>query len=1163
MSNAVQLKIRVDDADVAKAEESLKRLENAAERTATSTDRRNSIGGRKPVESEEQKRRLAAFMANEMPASAKKAEAAIEGVQEASAGATGAFRAMPAAGAAAAAAIAIIAVAAIGAVVAMIKLAQAGWDAVKAFAAQAIEMGNLAESTGLAVQTISALTAEAEAQGRSFDVIASAANNFRENIGKAAAGSSEARAQLKLLGIDGQKAMYDVDGAFKQALATIAKAPTPIEQSRLAFAAFGSEGYKLLPFLKDMGGDVDAVIRKAEELGIVMSGPNVAAAREFNRAYEDAKKAVTAISYEFGRVLMPIVRDVLRDFNTWFNGNRATIKSWADSTGSFVKGVISALGDILRFINENPLLIRVLTGVATAGVSEVVRHNVGNFTSIGANLPPNAATPYSPAQQMPDMAALEAARAEAERLRKEREAAAKAELAAQIALYEKAGTQLASAYDKAFQQITEGFREHLNVDQYQQQWAALRGWYGEEINKLVPEWESLVQRQVMSEIQGQQQRFLAKQEFDERVKRLTDRTEAHETASSKAVAEARKRLQADYLKNEETAMRRRIELVEAGQKTEIGRREEAFRQTSIGERQLIDLINKFEMDGLEFRKRQLSEYLAKVLGDKEREAEVRHELALLEEAIAQQTLTNNERIFESEKRKREALKKLEDQYKDLKTSLEDQLEAVTRGNVPLTEYEKTLRQIQRNYTDLDPAQQQNLLNIAQQIDAVTALNKQHAEMKDFFKTTLKYAFDGDIKGLLRSFQDRLKEQMIDGLSDMLATKLLGFDPNQTNNPVAKPIVSSISTTNSILNRILVQLGGSPIASGFNPTSGGGLGAIFSGGSGPGGTPFFNPTGGGNRPSAGLPTGSIDEDGYYVVNGNEQQGGLGGILGNFKSMFGPRKNILTGKDSKAAGIMGGIGSIAAMVGGFVPGRAGKMLQYGGMGAQYGAMFGPWGAAIGAGIGALFGLFSGRDNAIKKLKEAAAAAYSITVNDRSVLTAMRDIGEAYYGKGQVGKNAMAVVGLHEVQELLRNYAASSGQSSSRLDRDRVTDEFWSGNQFKGRFGGYRELGGSVMAGRAYIVGERRPEVFVPNVSGTILPSVPNVTVNSGIDPSLIASLAESIYELKDQVAQLGVVDEGVVVKRGARAAANEIVSAASGRYNDSFSARESTARVLQYD
>lgn len=47
---------------------------------------------------------------------------------------------------------------------------------------------------------------------------------------------------------------------------------------------------------------------------------------------------------------------------------------------------------------------------------------------------------------------------------------------------------------------------------------------------------------------------------------------------------------------------------------------------------------------------------------------------------------------------------------------------------------------------------------------------------------------------------------------------------------------------------------------------------------------------------------------------------------------------------------------------------------------------------------------------------------------------------------------------------------------------------GSIFSGLFGGKRELGGPVQAGRAYVVGERRPELFVPSTNGTIVPNVP---------------------------------------------------------------------------
>lgn len=45
------------------------------------------------------------------------------------------------------------------------------------------------------------------------------------------------------------------------------------------------------------------------------------------------------------------------------------------------------------------------------------------------------------------------------------------------------------------------------------------------------------------------------------------------------------------------------------------------------------------------------------------------------------------------------------------------------------------------------------------------------------------------------------------------------------------------------------------------------------------------------------------------------------------------------------------------------------------------------------------------------------------------------------------------------------------------------------------GKRERGGPVSSGQAYIVGEKRPEVFVPNENGVIIPRVPNNLASGG--------------------------------------------------------------------
>lgn len=57
----------------------------------------------------------------------------------------------------------------------------------------------------------------------------------------------------------------------------------------------------------------------------------------------------------------------------------------------------------------------------------------------------------------------------------------------------------------------------------------------------------------------------------------------------------------------------------------------------------------------------------------------------------------------------------------------------------------------------------------------------------------------------------------------------------------------------------------------------------------------------------------------------------------------------------------------------------------------------------------------------------------------------------------------------------------------------------------FGGFREGGGDVQSGKAYVVGEKRPELFVPKTSGTIIPSVPSMGRSGGTTVNPAISLA----------------------------------------------------------
>jgi hypothetical protein len=61
-------------------------------------------------------------------------------------------------------------------------------------------------------------------------------------------------------------------------------------------------------------------------------------------------------------------------------------------------------------------------------------------------------------------------------------------------------------------------------------------------------------------------------------------------------------------------------------------------------------------------------------------------------------------------------------------------------------------------------------------------------------------------------------------------------------------------------------------------------------------------------------------------------------------------------------------------------------------------------------------------------------------------------------------------------------------------------------RGSRGSLGEGGGDVAAGKAYVVGEKRPELFVPSSSGRIEPSVPSgeIVVRVSAAPELYAQI-----------------------------------------------------------
>lgn len=68
---------------------------------------------------------------------------------------------------------------------------------------------------------------------------------------------------------------------------------------------------------------------------------------------------------------------------------------------------------------------------------------------------------------------------------------------------------------------------------------------------------------------------------------------------------------------------------------------------------------------------------------------------------------------------------------------------------------------------------------------------------------------------------------------------------------------------------------------------------------------------------------------------------------------------------------------------------------------------------------------------------------------------------------------------------------------------------GSAISSLFGGFRAAGGPVTAGVPYVVGERRPELFVPRQSGTILPFVPKGSSGGGSNDARPIQVTQHVH------------------------------------------------------
>lgn len=174
-------------------------------------------------------------------------------------------------------------------------------------------LDEMAQRTGIAVESLSLLVPAAELSAVSTEKFEAGLKKLATGMLEAATGSEASAQNFAALGV----AVQNQDGTLRdseQVLLDLADRfqamPDGAEKAALAVDIFGKAGAEMIPFLNQGREGVGALKQEAAELGLQLSADTAAQAGNFNDALDKLKLATQSIGNQIIASLLPALNDM-------------------------------------------------------------------------------------------------------------------------------------------------------------------------------------------------------------------------------------------------------------------------------------------------------------------------------------------------------------------------------------------------------------------------------------------------------------------------------------------------------------------------------------------------------------------------------------------------------------------------------------------------------------------------------------------------------------------------------------------------------------------------------------------------------------------------------------------------------------------------------------
>lgn len=201
---------------------------------------------------------------------------------------------------------------------------------------------------GIGAERLQSLQYAAKMSGATAEDMNSALGKLNENIAKAAAGKNEELASLfKKLGIS----LRDANGHVRTAADVLPEFADAIQRNtnssvraRMAIAAFGDAGQKLIPMLQDGSKGLADMEKRAHDLGLTMSQDDVKAAASLGDKFTDLGSVFDSFGNTISAKLAPVLGPLIDDLTEFLAKNK-------DAFAGRLSEAVSKLSDSLKKVD--------------------------------------------------------------------------------------------------------------------------------------------------------------------------------------------------------------------------------------------------------------------------------------------------------------------------------------------------------------------------------------------------------------------------------------------------------------------------------------------------------------------------------------------------------------------------------------------------------------------------------------------------------------------------------------------------------------------------------------------------------------------------------------------------------------------------------------------